>query len=106
MIIAQCKLYIFHIRQIREEKWEYNAAIRFIDIKKACDSVRRQVVYNIFVEFCITMKLVALIKMCLNETYSIVRVGKYLSDRFPTKNGESRGCFIAIAFQLCFRLYH
>jgi hypothetical protein len=32
------------------------------------------------------MKLVRLIKMCLNETYSKVRVGKHLSESFPIKN--------------------
>jgi hypothetical protein len=32
-------------------------------------------------------KLVRLIKMCLPETYSRVRVGKNLSDRFPIRNG-------------------
>jgi hypothetical protein len=30
-------------------------------------------------------------KMCLNETYSRVWVGKYLSDRFPIKNGLKQG---------------
>jgi hypothetical protein len=29
--------------------------------------------------------------MCLNETYSRVRVGKHLSDRFPIKNGLKEG---------------
>jgi hypothetical protein len=29
------------------------------------------------------MKLVRLIKMCLNETYSKVHIGKHLSDSFP-----------------------
>jgi len=33
------------------------------------------------------MKVVRLIKMCLNETYSTVRVGKRLSALFPIKNG-------------------
>jgi hypothetical protein len=33
------------------------------------------------------MKLVSLIKMCLNETYSKVRIGKHLSHSFPIKNG-------------------
>jgi hypothetical protein len=33
------------------------------------------------------MKLVRLIKMCLNETYSKVRIGKHLSDSFPIQNG-------------------
>jgi hypothetical protein len=33
------------------------------------------------------MKLVRLIKMCFNETYSKVRTGKHLSDNFPIWNG-------------------
>jgi hypothetical protein len=32
------------------------------------------------------MKLLRLIKMCLDETYSRIRVGKNLSDMFPIKN--------------------
>jgi hypothetical protein len=36
--------------------------------KKAHDSVRREVLYNILIEVGITMKLVSLMKMCLNET--------------------------------------
>jgi hypothetical protein len=48
----------------------------FIDFKKAYDSVKRQVLYNILLEFSIPKKLVSLVKMCLNETYSKVHVGK------------------------------
>ena len=43
--------------------------------------------YNILIEFGILTKLVRLIKMCLNETYIKVRVGKNLSDMFPIRNG-------------------
>ena len=43
--------------------------------------------YNILIEFGIPMKLVRLIKMCLTETYSTVRVGKNLPDMFPVRNG-------------------
>ena len=43
--------------------------------------------YNILIEFGVTQKLVRLIKMCLTETYSRVRVGKNLSDMFPIRNG-------------------
>ena len=42
----------------------------FIDFKKAHDSVRREVLYNILMEFGIPKKLIRLIKMCLTETYS------------------------------------
>ena len=37
------------------------------------------------------MKLVRLIKLCLNETYSEVWVGRHLSDMFPIKNGLKQG---------------
>jgi hypothetical protein len=29
--------------------------------------------------------------MCLNETYSTVRIGKYQSDKFPVQNGLKQG---------------
>jgi hypothetical protein len=63
----------------------------FINIKRACDSVRREVFYNNLIEFGMPMKLVRLIKMCLNETYSKVRIGKYLSESFPIQNGLKQG---------------
>jgi hypothetical protein len=63
----------------------------FIAFKKAYDSVRREVLYNILIEFHIAMKLVRLIKMCLSEMYTRVRVGKHLSDTFPIKNGLKQG---------------
>ena len=63
----------------------------FIDFKKTYDSVRREVLYNILMEFDILMKLVSLINMCLNETYNRVWVGKNLSDMFPIRNGLKQG---------------
>jgi hypothetical protein len=59
----------------------YNSRVShylFIHLKKACDSVRREVLYNILNEFCIPVKLVRLIKIYLNETYGKVRVDKHL----------------------------
>jgi hypothetical protein len=63
----------------------------FVDFKKAYDSVKREVLYNILFEFGIPKKLVRPIKMCLNETYSKVHVGKLLSDKFPIQNGLKQG---------------
>jgi sorting nexin-29 len=83
----------FCIPQILEKKWEYNGTVHqlFIDFKKAYGSVKREVLYNIMLEFGIPKKLIRLIKMCLNETYSKVRVGKLLSDKFPIQNGLKQG---------------
>jgi hypothetical protein len=64
----------------------------FIDFKKAYDSVKTEVLYNILLELGVPKKLVRLIKMCLNETYSKVHVGKPSS--------------IATVFQFCFKIHH
>jgi len=70
----------------------------FIEFKKVYDSVRRNVMYNILIEFGILTKLVRLIKMCLNETYIKVRVGKNLSDMFPIRNGLKKGDAVSPLF--------
>jgi hypothetical protein len=62
----------------------------FIDFKKAYDSIKR-VLYNILLEFGIPKKLVRVTEMCLHETYSKVRIGKLLSDKFPIQNGLKQG---------------
>jgi len=46
---------------------------------------------NVLSEFGIPMKLVRLIKMCLNETCSRVQIGVHLSVMFPIKNGWKQG---------------
>jgi len=47
--------------------------------------------YNILIESAIPMKLVRLIKICLTEMYSRVRVGKNLCDMYPIRNGFKKG---------------
>jgi hypothetical protein len=63
----------------------------FIDFKKAYDSVKREIFYNILLEFGIPKKLARLIKMCLNETYCKVHISKFLSCTFPIQNGLKQG---------------
>ena len=57
--------HLFCNRQILEKKLEDNEAVHqlFIDFKTAYDSVRREVLYNILMEFGIPKKLIRLIKM-------------------------------------------
>jgi len=85
--------HIFCVRKTLQRKWKYTEAVHhlFIDFKKAYDSFRREVLYNILNEFDIPMKLIRLIKMCLNETCSRVRVCKHLSDMFHINNGLKQG---------------
>jgi len=84
--------HVFCIHQILEKKLEYNEAVLqlFIDFKKAYDSVRREVLYNVPIESGIPMKLVRLIK-CVTEMYSRVWVGKNLSDMFPNRDTLKQG---------------
>jgi hypothetical protein len=64
------------IRQILEKKWEYNEAVHqlFIDFKKAYDSVRREALYNILIEFGIPKKLVRLIKMYHYNVTNLIHI--------------------------------
>jgi hypothetical protein len=76
----------------------------FLDAEKACDSLRRDVLYSILTDFGIPVKLVRLIKMCLNETYSEVHIGKNLCDAFPTQSGLNRGdAFLPLLFKSALR---
>jgi hypothetical protein len=43
------------------------------------------------IQLGIPRKLVGLIKMCLNETYSTVCIGKNLPNKFPIQNGLKQG---------------
>jgi hypothetical protein len=92
-IINQLLIRYFAFIGYQKKKWEYNGTVHqlFIDFKKAYDSVRREVLYNILIEFGIPRKLVRLNKMCFNETYSKIRIDKRLSGAFPIQNGLKQG---------------
>jgi uncharacterized protein Yka (UPF0111/DUF47 family) len=54
----------FCINHILEKKWEYIETVHqlLIEFEKAYDSIRREILYNIFVEFWLPIKLVRLNK--------------------------------------------
>jgi hypothetical protein len=52
----------------------------FVNFKKVYISVRREVLYNILIEFGVHE--IRLIKLCLNEIYNTVHIGKYLFNSF------------------------
>jgi hypothetical protein len=89
---------IFYIRQILEKMGVHKL---FLDFKKAYDSIKREVLCNILLEFVISNKLVRLIKMCLNETYGLVSVGKRLSDTFPVQNALKKDALSPLHVVAC-----
>jgi len=74
LLIIYCTL---HSTNIPEKNGNTNGAVHHLstDIKKAYDSVGRDILYNILIEFDIPMKLVGLTMRYLNETYNRVGVG-------------------------------
>jgi hypothetical protein len=69
-ITDQLLIRFFCIHQVLEEKSDYNEAVHqlFKDLEKGI----MEVLCNILIEFGVPKKLVRLITMCLNETYSKV----------------------------------
>jgi hypothetical protein len=53
------------------------------------DSVGRKALYSILIGLGIHTKLIRLIKMCLNKTYS--EIGKIVPDAFPIQNILKQG---------------
>jgi hypothetical protein len=63
----------------------------FMELKKTYYSFRGDLFCNILFEVGVCMKLLNVIKMCLTETYTKVRVYNYLSDICPIRNGLNEG---------------
>jgi hypothetical protein len=84
--------YCAFVKYLRK-KWEYNESMHqlFIDLQKSYDTDRMGVLYNILIEFGITMNLIRLIKTCLNEANCRIQVEKHLSQMFLIQNGLKQG---------------
>lgn len=71
-----------------------------IDLKKAYDSGRWEVLCSIVTEFGMRMKLDRALKVSVKGTYSKAFIGKYLSDTFYVQN------YLKDCSQLCFMICH
>ena len=80
-----------YIRQMLEKKCMFKQCICYLWISRKFMFQLGRRSCNILIEFGIPMKLLMPIKLCLNETYSRVQVGKNLSDMFPIRNGLKQG---------------
>jgi hypothetical protein len=85
------------------KKWEYNETVHqaFVDFKTAYDLVRREVFYNMHIEFGVQMKVLRLIRMCFNKMYSKFRIAKHLSDSSPIQNGLKEGAVLSSLGSSC-----
>jgi len=74
-VTGQILITYFALLKYVIKKWEYYEAVHqlFVGFKKTCDSVRREVFYNNFIQLSIPMKLVRLIRMCPKTTAVFVR---------------------------------
>lgn len=70
---------VLYIRQMPENKREYSGAVHYY-------SAMRKVLCDIFIQWCIPLNIGSEIEMCLNESSSKVRLGRYLSDTVPVQN--------------------
>jgi hypothetical protein len=94
--------FLFWIREIRGIKGiKRNSASALSTLKKTCDSIRREVLY-IFFEFGIYMKMLRLIHMCRNATYSWTWVGQILYEMFLLGMAWNKEMIYRHCFHLCF----
>jgi hypothetical protein len=54
-------------------------------------SIRRAALYNVLIQFDISVKIFSLHKMCSNETYSKVHIGINISDAVLIQSGLKEG---------------
>jgi hypothetical protein len=80
-------MYSAFVKYLRKNGNKTKQRIRYLLTSRTYALVRRELLYNILVEFVISVKLVRLIKVCCNETFSRVLVGKHLSEMISIKNG-------------------
>jgi len=89
---------ILALRQILEKQWEYNEL--FISYLLIYDSIKREELYNMLVQFGIPKKFVQW-WMCLSDLISRVRIGNSMPDSFKIRNGfKQRGALSPLCVRI------
>ena len=88
---------IFVCRQILEKGREQQQpiSIGFVDLKKAFDTVNRNMLFAVLERFGCPPNFLALIKALHSNNTATVRVGGELSDAFEITMGVKQGCVLA-----------
>ena len=88
---------IFVCRQILEKGREQQEPISmgFVDLKKAFDTVNREMLFAVLERFGCPPTFLALIKALHSGNTATVRIGGELSDDFEVSMGVKQGCVLA-----------
>lgn len=84
---------IFAIKMISEKVWEYNQSIHylFIDFLKAYDSIHRDSLWNVMIEFGFPLKLINMCRLCMDDNTSRILLNGKRSDSFQNRTGLRQG---------------
>ena len=100
---------IFILKMTMERRREFNKPlfICFIDITKAYDSVDRELLWKVYLNYGISEKLVNLLKMLYKDSMGRVRINGEVSDSFEIKTGcDARRYSFAYPIQYSVRLHY
>ena len=92
-----CRDQIFAIRQIVEQRYEFDrqTVLVFIDFKAAFDSVNRETIWRILESHGLPPKLIQVLRAMYTETFSTVSVYNSLSKPFAIVSGVRQGSILA-----------
>jgi hypothetical protein len=81
------------MQQMLEKCWEYNISVylAFINFRQACDSVRREEMYEALQYFPISNTLIRLIKATMRNTVAKVKVQTEMTVLFEIRDGLKQG---------------
>lgn len=84
---------LFTLRQLLEKCWEFNRDLHnlFVDFKQAYDSIIRASLWTALEELGIPGKLIRMIKVCVEGSYSSIKIEGHYSETFEITTGLKQG---------------